>query len=600
MCGIWASLGLSPSDEVIEAVAHRGPDGKGWREFSTPAGLLVLAHRRLAVFDTSDAGLQPMQYGDGRYWLVFNGAIYNFHELRDQLISSGHTFNSQSDSEVLLAAFVEWGEDCLDLLNGMFAFVIWDRRDEKLFAARDRFGIKPLYYLEHDGGVAFASEIKQFQALDGWNPRLNAGTAYDFLVYGQVDHNSETFFSGVCRVGGGECVSLDAKCRQTGGKISLRRWYSRPEPGTLRLGAKEATTQIKELLEDSVRLRMRSDVKLGSCLSGGLDSSSIICLADNLGTNDPLVTVSACYDDPNIDERKFMDVVNAQANTEPVATFPDGTKLEATVEKLVLHMDEPFTSTSMFAQWCVFRSAQQAGATVMLDGQGADEQFCGYHSAFSPFLSGLVRGFQWRRLLGEMTAQRRRHGTTLLSHGPALLVAMMPRFVLALIRRMRRTHRPDWLANEFTRRQSSPLPFFTSLNVQIRSHMFESSLPMLLRFEDRNSMAHGIESRLPFLDHRLVELGVGLGDAFKIVDGETKWILRRAMSGILPPSILIRQDKIGFATPEFTWLSGPASKFVFEAIEKAIERFPDVFNANATRRLRDDMLEGKIPYDSTI
>ncbi|CAA7618762.1 Asparagine synthetase [Magnetospirillum sp. LM-5] len=598
MCGIWASVGLTVSRAVIDAVAHRGPDGEGWREAITPAGQLVLGHRRLAIVDLSLDGAQPMTSSDGRYTVVYNGEIYNHPELRLELAAAGHRFNTCSDTEVLIAAYAQWGESCLNRFNGMFAFVLWDSAEHRLFLARDRFGVKPLYLWQSpDGGLAVASEIKQFLALPGFATRLDHVAAYDFLTWGVFDHSARTMFAGVSQLRGGECATVSLASSPPA--LQVRRWYSLPRAGTLRLGPETAIERFAELIDDSVALRLRSDVPVGACLSGGLDSSAIVCLAANR-TASPIVTVSARYDGQAIDEGRFIDIVNAAVPTRPIAVHPDGTALSHLLDRLAFHQDGPFSSTSVFAQWCVFAAARREGVPVMLDGQGADEQLAGYHPAFTAYHSGLLRHGRMRTLVAELAAQRRRHGVTAAWQAAVLARALLPDVGRRALRRLRGLGRPDWLRGEACRSSHDPLPATVGLETLIESQMQETSLPMLLHYEDRNSMAHGIESRLPFLDYRLVELAVGLGERHKIVDGETKWLLRRAMQNILPPAIRDRQDKIGFATPEKSWLAGPSRAIVETMIAEASSRFPDLFRPAELAHLKDEVLSGRRPFDFTL
>jgi len=577
MCGIWGSLGVKPSKSVFESVAHRGPDGHGWREIDTPAGPLVLAHRRLAIIDTSDAGAQPMNYADGRYTIVFNGIIYNYVELRKELAASGHHFQSQSDTEVLLAAYAEWGEGCLNRFNGMFAFVLWDAEAETLFIARDRFGIKPLYYVDTGGVLAFASEIKQLLELDGVSARLNHGTAFDFLAHGMIDHGPDTLFAGIRNVPAGTMAAV----KETG-SVQWKPWYERPEPGSLRIEADDAISRFRELMDDSVNLRLRSDVPVGFCLSGGLDSSTIVGLAaPRMGGGGP-VTVSACYDGDENDESPFIDIVNNHAHARPCKVSPSAEELLETIDTLHRHQEAPVTDASVFAQWRVFEAAADAGVKVMLDGQGADEQLGGYHTAFPRYHAGLLWSLRWTRLAHELAGRKRRHGEGIPHQIARLLAAALPGGIRGT------GAAPGWLSAEFSGAHVSPPLVGGSLSNLMVSHLFESSLPMLLRYEDRNSMAHGIESRLPFLDYRLVDFLVSLGDEHKIRDGETKWLLRQAMTGLVPEDILGRQDKIAFAVPQARWLSGPAMKLFNDAGAEARERFPDLFSAPGLKQLNDN------------
>lgn len=596
MCGLWASVGLNAGRGAIQAVAHRGPDGEGWEEHATPAGPLMLGHRRLAIVDITPAGAQPMARGGAV--VVYNGEIYNHLELRAELEGLGHVFATRSDTEVLLAAWEQWGESCLDRFNGMFAFVLWDRGRNLLFAARDRFGVKPLYlWSPPGGGVAFASEIKQFAAVAGFEARLEPGAAYDFLAWGVFDHSAATLFRGVRQLRGGECAVVRL---EPGGAVpDIRRWYVMPVPGSLDLSAAEAVERFRGLMADSVALRLRSDVPVGSCLSGGLDSSAIVCLAA-ARLSQPLVTVSACYADRGIDERPFMDMVNAAVSTRPVQVFPDGADLPDLLDRLVRHQDGPFGSTSVFAQWRVFEAARREGVPVMLDGQGADEQLGGYHPAFTAYHAGLLRQGRFGLLARELSAQRRRHGVSCRWQAAVLGRALLPEAGRQALRRLRGNGRPSWLDGGFASGASVPLPATARLEQLMESQMLETSLPMLLHYEDRNSMAHGVESRLPFLDYRLVELVMGLGARHKIVDGETKWLLRRAMEPVLPSGITGRQDKIGFATPERSWLAGPARAMVGDLVEEALERFPAIFVAGPLRKLAMDVLEGRRGFDFTL
>jgi len=591
-------VGVDTGRAAIAAVAHRGPDGESWEEHLTPAGSLKLGHRRLAVIDTSPAGAQPMSSADGSVLVVYNGEIFNHLELREELERKCHFFHTRSDTEVLLAAWTEWGEDCLGRFNGMFAFVLWDQTRNLLFAARDRFGVKPLYlWSPPGGGVAFASEIKQFATVNGFPAQLEQDAAYDFLAWGVFDHSAQTLFKGVRQLRGGEYALIRLDSGDPTPRI--RRWYCLPHPGSLLLPAEDAVARFRILLDDSVTLRLRSDVPVGSCLSGGLDSSAIVCLAAPKLSH-PLVTISACYTDRAIDERPFMDMVNAATTTRPVQVFPDGSDLPGLLERLVFHQDGPFGSTSVFAQWRVFETARREGVPVMLDGQGADEQLAGYHPAFTAHHAGLLRRGRLPTLVSELAAQRRRHDTSARWQMAVLARALLPEKGRQALRRIRGIGRPSWLSAGFAAGHHVPLPATAALERLIESQMLETSLPMLLHYEDRNSMAHGVESRLPFLDYRLVELVVGLGAQHKIVGGETKWLLRRAMEPTLPPAITHRQDKIGFATPERNWLAGPARAMVDQLLEEAVDRFPAVFRPDPLRRHAANLLDDGRLFDFTL
>ena len=607
MCGIFASIGFPPDRARIAAVAHRGPDGEGWREFTSPAGPVALGHRRLAIIDTSRCGLQPMAGTDGREHLVFNGEIYNYLELRRDLERLGHRFATGTDSEVLLASYREWGPACLDRFLGMFAFAIWDEGDSRLFVARDRFGMKPLYWAGTAAGVAIASEIKQLVGLPGLSGRINPARVRDFLAAGLADHSDETLFDGVRQLRPGECVTIDAS-RFPLDAVRPRRWYAIPPHGTLDISAEEAAERFRELLTASVRLHLRSDVPLGSCLSGGLDSSAIVGIARALGA-DRLRTVSAVYPGAAVDERPFMDAVVAACGTVPHWVHPRPDDVFGLASEVTWHQDEPFGSTSVLAQHLVFAEARRAGVTVMLDGQGADEQLAGYHGAYAFHLRHLLGRARFGEAFRTVTERRSVHGASLGGQLARLGATYLPPGLEAAARRWRDGNGRSWLDGEALRglpalpngldmaSAVAGLPRATDVASLCTVLTFSANLQTLLHWEDRNSMAFGIEARVPFLDHRLVEFSLALGNRHKIAGTETKRVLRRAVADVVPPSVLARRDKIGFATPEIDWFRGPLRGATVAAVDATLRRFPALLDAAATRRLVADMLDGRRRLD---
>jgi asparagine synthase (glutamine-hydrolysing) len=592
MCGIAALI--EPAAPVwlaktvarmTRAVRHRGPDGEGFAYFhpaggavtavasddsprgvtgpcEPPAGVTAgLGHRRLSILDLSTAGHQPMRDAAGDCWITFNGEIYNYVELRAELAAAGHAFHTGTDTEVILAAWRAWGEDCLPRFNGMFAFVLLDRPTRRIFAARDRFGEKPLYlWATPTGGLALASEIKQFAAHPQWQARLNGQRAYEFLNWGVSDHTAETLFAGVRQLRGGECLSapLDAPAA-----APPRRWYTvQPAPfaGTFA----DAAAQFRALLDDAVRLRLRADVAVGSCLSGGLDSSALVCtmraqLGDRAAGRQH--TFSAGSDVPRYDERAFIAQVVAAAGTSSHTVVPSAEGLLEELERVAWHQDEPFGSTSIYAQWCVCRLARERGVTVMLDGQGADEALGGYHGYFGPHLAGLLRRGRWGEFRREAAAARTLHGHSRGLQAQLVANELLPAAVSDLLRRMsgRTVRAPAHLdLARLGARPAAPLTPALDYRTPIRSlglaQLTALNLPMLLHYEDRNAMAHGVEARLPFLDHRLVEFGLGLPEEYKLAGGWTKRVLREAMRDRLPEPVRLRRDKLGFATAEEVWL----------------------------------------------
>lgn len=566
MCGIAALFGkgidqetLSAFPKMLQLVAHRGPDGEAFRFFPSFA---ALGHRRLAIVDLSDKGSQPMQSPCGRYWITFNGEIYNYKELREELAVP---FRTETDTEVLLAAYSKWGASALHKLNGMFAFVLYDSHENTLFACRDRFGIKPLYFWQMASGVlAFASEIKQFTCLPGWQGRLNGQLAHDFLNWGVKDHTGETLFQGVRQLRGGEYLLL-----RPGDVPHPKRWYTLPHKpfhGTF----EEAVAGFKLLLQDAIRLQLRADVPIGSCLSGGLDSSSILCLAKGKIQN----AFIACSATPRFDESHFANIVVQETAVSPHYTTPTLSSLFRANEELVWHHDEPFIGTSQFAQWSVFALVKEQKVKVVLNGQGSDEQLAGYSGFFGNRFYELFCSLSWRTLAEEISLLKQYH-----PHIPPFSLLgnkLLPDLFRQPVRKFfgRTSAHSGWL-NHAKLGADPRDPFRSSMQHsvadQCRQQLFQSSLPMLLHFEDRNSMAHSVESRVPFLDHRLVEFLNGLPSEFKIGKGWTKRVLREGMKGVLPEPIRLRRDKMGFVTAEEEWFCCEAPQIIRNKIAQVVE-----------------------------
>lgn len=574
MCGIAGivrsdHLAVDPTTlaQMAALLRHRGPDDNGLYT----AGSAGLAFRRLAILDLSPAGHQPMtntacpecRSGNGGNWLVFNGEIYNYVPLRAELAAMGHLFRSQADSETILHAYKQWGQDCVRHLRGMFAFALWDEPRQTLFAARDRFGIKPFYYHLDERRLIFASEIKALFADASTPRRPHERRLYDYLVYGYLDHTAETCFDGILQLPPAHTFVYSSGDQAP----AIRRyWELDPNAPLDGLSDGEAIARFRHLFVDSVREHLQSDVPIGTCLSGGLDSSAIVCTVNHLlqaegvaqaTVGDQQRTFTSSFDDPRFDERRFAAQVAEQTHARWFCTFPQPEELFALLPSLIWHQDEPFGSTSIVAQWYVMREARRQGVAVLLDGQGGDETLAGY----LPFFSGL-----WATLLrrGDLAGLRRELQGFHLHHGPLSSLLLTGALGLALpaglrspLQRRRGRTRPTWLGSELAAHDYPWLepatPFHDPLSRQMHGYLTSIHLPSLLHYEDRNSMAFGIEARVPFLDHRLVEFAFALPARFKLRQGETKWILRRALADLLPPAITLRQDKMGFVTPEAAW-----------------------------------------------
>lgn len=597
MCGIagiyhldGAPVNLSQLRRMAGLLRHRGPDDEGYALFDTHSGSAVhlkgpdsppeldlsdirsaeavhadlgLAERRLAILDLSPAGHTPMVTPDGALTVVFNGEIYNYVELREVLRGLGHTFHSAGDTEVLLNAYREWGEACVERFNGMWAFAIWDANRRRLFCSRDRFGVKPFYYVQTPTLFAFASEPKALWGAGLAQPRPNVPLLEDFLAGYEASRLDETLFAEIQQLPAGHVLSVEAA------GIARRRYWSLPVNAELGPPTPDpkVASHVLELLTDAVRLRLRSDVPIGTCLSGGLDSSAIVALVSRLmqaehdipraQIGDHQKTFTAAYAEADSDERQFAQLVVEQTGADWHLTFPTAQGLQADLERFIWQHDEPPITTSMYAQWCVMRLARERGVTVLLDGQGADELWAGY-LPFDVYLSQMLRAGQWARLLRELLAIRRVGSRSSLDALRRALAYQLPAGAQRRLQHARRTRmlglRPDVAQRAVQRHQDI---FDSDARANLPRHLARLAawnLPRLLRAEDRNSMAFSIEARTPFLDVRLAEYVSQLPAVYRLHTGWSKYALRRALESVLPPAITWRRDKKGFVTPEQQWV----------------------------------------------
>ncbi|MEX2195800.1 MAG: asparagine synthase (glutamine-hydrolyzing) [Thermoleophilaceae bacterium] len=549
MCGIGGTAGGSPPDialleRMAGLMAHRGPDGKGvWRD-----GQVGFAHTRLAIIDLDERSDQPMHLGP--LHLVFNGEIYNYRELRKELCAAGHEFRTEGDAEVLLHAWAEWGEGALDRLNGMFAFAVWDDGERTLTLARDAFGEKPLHWAQTGERLLFASDVRALidaePALAG--PREEALGPY--LARGLMPAVEETFFAGIRQVPAAHVL------RVREGRTELRRWWA-PRAVEAPARYEDAVERVRELLLDSVRLRLRSDVPVGTSLSGGVDSSAVVGLSAQIAGDHRRHAFTARFPGFERDEWRYASAAAQAAGVvEHHGVEPTGADLLADLDALVSAHGEPVVTSSIYAQWRVMRAAREAGVTVLLDGQGADELFGGYVGSEGWALRAAGPGAALRTLARGTTGERR---ALLLAAGAERLPAAVARrhrlraaspYAEARVAREAATTTVD--APDFARGRG---PLVRELSRQA----FHTSMPMLLRYADRNSMAHSREVRLPYLDRRLAELALSLPPEFLYRGGARKAVLRDAARGVVPDEVLERRDKVGFETPERRWLHEPAA-----------------------------------------
>jgi asparagine synthase (glutamine-hydrolysing) len=565
MCGIAGFLSNStdaapPSSAIpLASLAHRGPDDSGWFSFAAANASYraLLLHRRLSILDLSSAGHQPMSTPDALHTIVFNGEVYNYRELREELEKLGCRFRTQTDTEVLLQAYVQWGSACLPRLIGMFAFAILDQRRRTLFLARDFFGIKPLYFVRMPQGFAFASEMK---TLLDWLPlkrTVRPQRLYDYLRFGNTDHGADTLWNEISQVPAAHYLAAPLDRPQDG---SLVRYWDLPDGEVLDISFDEAAQHVRALFLDNVRLHLRSDVPVGTTLSGGIDSSAIIAATRLVAPQTEIHAFSYIADDSAYSEEKWVDIAGERARAIVHKVRPQPGDLMADLEQFLHTQDVPFGSTSIYAQYRVFRHVQAHGIKVVLDGQGADELFAGYRNYIPARLSTLIRqgriraAWKFARRVSRLPGMRGRlrlwlqAGRLLM---PACGARAADRWMLM----------PAWInarwfdSHGVDAGRPNELHQTDMMREELKQTITVTSLPALLRYDDRNSMAASVESRLPFLTPQFAEFILRLPEHYLLGnDGTSKNVFRQAMRGIVPDPILDRRDKIGFATPEAGWL----------------------------------------------
>jgi asparagine synthase (glutamine-hydrolysing) len=564
-----------------DSISHRGPDDAGF--WQAPGGNAMLGSRRLAILDLSPSGHQPMTDESSSLVIAFNGEIYNYVELASQLASSGCRFHSRTDTEVLLKSYEKWGEGCLERLNGMFAFAIWDERRQTLFAARDRFGEKPFYFYQDANRdlLAFGSEIKALVAGQMFDARPDPGAVCSFLASEGIDAGRETIVENVFALPPAHALQFSWRDRA----LKIWRYWDLDGERIIRFSDdRQYADRFCELLSDSVRLRLRSDVPVGSSLSGGLDSSTIVGLVAKTKPSAGQETFSARFADSPFDEGPHIERMAAWSAVRNHSVYPEPRNLPEEIEPLTWHQDAPFHSSSIYAQWCVMRLAGDRGVTVLLDGQGADEILAGYHSYFSSCIVELLGRYRVLAAAGALRQYTVAHGP---SHLPLICAGLLPAVLRSPVKAWRR---PRAINKDFQRTWSRPRvdgkkKFNHPLHQLLYETLTETSLPALLRYADRNSMAFSREVRLPFLDHRLVEYLFAIPADQKIDGSTTKIVLRNATRGILPEEIRNRRDKIGFAPPENVWLLGPLREWAEELMSSAQFRQREWVDARAIDRV---------------
>ncbi len=579
MCGIAGFISSGAVEtampalkKMADSIAHRGPDGEAF--YSNPEGTAHFAHRRLCIIDTSPAAAQPLHYG-GRYTILHNGEIYNYLELRATLEKAGFTFRTRSDTEVIVAAFHQHRENALHLFDGMFAFVIWDEQEKKLFMARDRFGEKPLYYFNDHASnrFAFGSEMKALHAY-GLSPAINNRQLLQYLALGYKNEieGINTFDENIFQIPPAHyCYASVSHGTIT---AELASYWDIDKEHINPLGQESATGKFLELFQQSVNRRLRSDVSIGATLSGGIDSSSIVAsMAKQTGIAPSCY--SAVFPGFNKDESVYINELKQQFALNCFFTTPDVAGFIREFEKMLFHQEQPISSASVYAQYKVFELARLNGTTVLLDGQGADELLAGYEKYIPVYLrenalrktgnwkeeknafekNGIPAGWSWKQMIAAIF--------------PGAAAGMLTRREKILLKHT------NWLTPEFMAANASIQiykPVVEKLNDLLYYNMRQNGLPELLRYADRNAMAHGRESRFPFLSHELVEFVFSLPSTLKMRKGWTKWLLRTTMAPYLPAAITWRKEKVAFEPPQKMWMSSPVmQEYLMTAKEKLVK-----------------------------
>ncbi|MSO95078.1 MAG: asparagine synthase (glutamine-hydrolyzing) [Thermoleophilia bacterium] len=545
IAGIWERSGRPVNRAALERMAailqHRGPDGSGIHL----DGELGLANRRLAIVDPSPAGEQPMGLESRGLWLTYNGEIHNYVELRKELESSGARFRTDTDTEVVLEAYAAWGMGCFERFNGMWALGLWDGRERQLVLSRDRFGIKPLCYSLRGGRICFASEPKAILTAFPQEREPDNAEIGRFLAGHYPDTGEATFFAGISNLPAAHCLVVTPTSI---GEIG----YWGFQPG-VEAPMRDAEEQFRELLRESVRIRMRSDVPVGACLSGGLDSSAIAALVE-VPPGRPMQCFSLRYDGSRDDESRYAAAAARDDRFSITWVRPAGDDLLDTIGRIVWHHDAPTPLRGRLAQWAVMQEAGKH-VKVVLDGQGGDELLAGYSRYVFPYvvdrLRRPTRAGGIVRELSDLARIETRSRLWFLSRTPlqpAQRALGLPPWVCGRAEGRAFRRSVDVSPGERER------PYASSVNNMLWHELRHEGLPEVLHAEDALSMAFSIESRTPFLDHRLVELCFSLPYTEKIGGGWTKSLLRRSLAGDVPPEILARRRKLGFSSPAGTWL----------------------------------------------
>lgn len=566
MCGFTGyysppgQIAIGSLRKALDAIAHRGPDDEGINHFQVGGNDLCLAHRRLSIIDLSANGHQPFFDQSGRYAMVYNGEVYNYKELRSELERIGISFLTNTDTEVLLEAWKFWGDASWSKFLGMFSVVIYDQVQQSLLLVRDAFGIKPLYYWRSTNAICFASEIPALIKLLPAKPYLNIQRAVEYLVYDNYDNDECTFFEDVYQLLPGHLIALDLS--KMGQNEGPKRWWIPEIAEESTLGFADAREQLRELFLQSVRLHLRSDVPVGAALSGGVDSSAVVCAMRYLEPDMPIHTFTYVASSTRLNEENWADLVNKQVHAQVNKVYVQPDELVADLRDLIRTQGEPFSGTSIYAQYRIFKRAKEQGITVSLDGQGADELLGGYYGYPERRIRSFMASNEWIRAINfskQWAARLERSALEPWQH--ALATCIPEKIMFSLSKMLGKVEIPSWLNENMLNERgvNIGLPHRRrvvgsedrKLMEQLANELVALRIPRLLRYADRNAMRFSIESRVPFLTTQLADFMYSLPEAYLVSDrAESKYIFREAMRGIVPNEILDRKDKIGFETPE--------------------------------------------------
>ena len=628
MCGIFGVLNF---DEVnleydslqaaVNIIRHRGPDDEGYAVFNTykmnaeerfgetsavQKGNFILSEtneifnlafgfRRLSILDLSVNGHQPFfNYNNGKnICLIFNGEVYNYIEIREELLAKGYKFHTGTDTEVIMNSYIEWGEDCLSKFNGMWGIALYDMRKNVLFCSRDRFGVKPFYYYKDEKKFVFASELKSiieyFKKDSSFKKELNKENVYDYFIYNFADHTENTFIKNIKHLPPAHFVKIQGK------DFNIKKYFSLDVNTDFGVYDKNKFESLKnnftELLNDSVKLRLRSDVPVGTCLSGGLDSSTVVTIINNILSKnisgEKQNTFSAVYDDASIDERKFIEEIVSKTNSNSHYVFPDKADFMKDINDFIFQLDEPFGGTSPYAQWNVMKLARENNVTVLLDGQGADESLGGYEVYFGFLYSNLMKQGNYTLLTSELMKNFKK--------GFEISVRGLKYYLNSKNKNMKSEvseyYNQDFL-NNFSGNNILNYRTKDNLNQRLYEDLTQYILPSLLRFEDRNAMKFSIESRTPFLDYRIIKMLFETEAVYKMHNGWSKWILRNSVNETVPQNIVWRRDKKGFPTPERKWMMRLKDDFIKTVTESNTE-LNEYFNTGEIIKNYDSIISNQ-------